>query len=117
VRVNATKRRSAAGGVRGGLREKNAEIQGQTIAFVDERGLSERPHRCRTRAPRGHTPAYAPEVNPAEYIWGHLKQHALPNLCPTNLWDLSVQARRALRRMRRRPTLVRAFWIQAGLFD
>ena len=27
-------------------------------------------------------PAYAPELNPAEYIWGYRKQHELPNLCP-----------------------------------
>lgn len=61
-------------------------------------------------------PAYAPELNPCEYIFGHLKQHQLPNLCPKNLWELSVHARRALRRMRRRPALVRAFWEQADLF-
>ena len=27
-------------------------------------------------------PAYAPELNPAEYIWGYLKDHKIPNLCP-----------------------------------
>jgi transposase len=26
-------------------------------------------------------PAYAPELNPVEYIWAHLKQHELPNVC------------------------------------
>ncbi len=179
--------------------KKNAEIQGQTIVFVDESGLSERPYRYRTWAPRGQTPVlqyhfrwqtlsaiagitwwnfyvrlirgtvrtpqiivflthllrhipgkllviwdklpghrsgavrdfvaaqhgrltleflpgYAPELNPVEHIWGHLKQHEIPNLCPKNLWDLGTAARRALRRMRRRPTLVCAFWKQAGLF-
>jgi transposase len=29
-----------------------------------------------------YLPAYAPELNPAEYIWAHLKQHELANLCP-----------------------------------
>jgi transposase len=62
-------------------------------------------------------PAYAPELNPTEYIFGHLKQHELPNYCAKNLMDLGDHARRALRRMRRRPTLVRAFWKQATLFD
>lgn len=62
-------------------------------------------------------PGYAPELNPTEYIWGHLKQHELPNFCPKNLWELGHFARRALRRMRRRPTLVTSFWKQAGLFD
>ena len=61
-------------------------------------------------------PAYAPELNPVEYLWGHWKQHELPNLCPKTYWELSYAARRALRRMRRRPTLVTAFWTQAELF-
>ena len=61
-------------------------------------------------------PAYAPELNPVEYLWGHWKQHELPNLCPRTYWELSHAARRALRRMRRRPTLVTAFWRQAELF-
>lgn len=61
-------------------------------------------------------PAYAPELNPVEYIWGHWKHHELPNLCAKDFGDLSVHARRALRRMRRRPSLVKAFWCQTGLF-
>jgi len=62
-------------------------------------------------------PGYAPELNPAEYIWGHWKHHELANLCAKDFTQLSWYARRALRRMRRRPTLVRAFWKQAELFD
>lgn len=179
--------------------KKNAERQQQTIVFVDESGLSERPHRCRTWAPKGQTPvlqyhfnwkllsamagvtwwnfyfrlfkgtirspqvveflthllrhlpgkvlviwdgsmthrskivrdfvadhngrltlerlpAYAPELNPVEYLWGHWKHHELPNLCPKDFWQLSEHARKALRRMRRRPRLVTAFWKQAELF-
>jgi transposase len=61
-------------------------------------------------------PAYAPELNPTEYIWGHLKQHELANLCPKHFGELSLYAVRALKRMRRRPTLVLAFWQQANLF-
>ena len=63
-----------------------------------------------------YLPAYAPELNPVEYIWGHWKNHELPNFCPKDFAQLSLHARRALRRMRRRPTLVRAFWKQAALF-
>jgi transposase len=29
-------------------------------------------------------PAYAPELNPVEYLWSHWKQHELPNFCPQN---------------------------------
>ena len=179
--------------------KKKAKKQGRIIVFIDESGLSERPHRCRTWAPRGQTPvlqyhfnwktlsamagvtwwnfyfrlfpgaikspqvveflrhlmrhlpdklliiwdglrshrshlvwdfvrqqrgrlwleflpAYAPELNPVEYLWSHWKQHELPNLCPSTFAQLSVHARRALKRMRRRPTLVMAFWQQAQLF-
>jgi transposase len=179
--------------------KKKAKNEGRTIVFIDESGLSERPHRCRTWAPRGQTPllqyhfnwktlsaiagvtwwnfyfrlfpgtirspqiilflshllrhirgklliiwdglpghhsgavwdfvreqkgrlwleflpAYAPELNPVEYLWAHWKQHQLPNFCPQTFGQLSTHARRALRRMRRRPTLVCAFWEQAELF-
>jgi transposase len=61
-------------------------------------------------------PAYAPELNPVEYLWGYWKQHELPNFCPKSFFELSLHARNALRRMRRRPTLVTAFWKQAELF-
>jgi transposase len=179
--------------------KKNAEKQGRTIVFIDESGLSQRPHRCRTWAPRGQTPvlqyhfnwktlsamagvtwwnfyfrlfpgsirspqvveflshllrhipgrllvvwdglkshrgrmvwdfvreqqgriwleflpAYAPELNPVEYLWSHWKQHELPNFCPKTFGELSHYARKALSRMRKRPTLVTAFWQQADLF-
>ena len=61
-------------------------------------------------------PAYAPELEPVEYLWSHWKQHDLPNFCPRDFRQLSVAARQALRRMQRRPTLVTAFWKQAKLF-
>jgi transposase len=60
-------------------------------------------------------PAYAPELNPTEYIWGHLKRHALANFCPADLEHLGREARRQLRRSQRRQTLIRAFWQQAEL--
>ena len=61
-------------------------------------------------------PAYAPELNPVEYLWGYWKHHELPNFCPKDYAQLSSHARRALRRIQRRPTLVTAFWKQAELF-
>ncbi len=179
--------------------KKNAARKGQTIVFIDESGLSLKPHRCRTWSPKGQTPvlqyhfnwqtlsaiagvtwwtfyfrmypstirspqvvdflrrllrqipgnllviwdglrqhrsrmvrdfvaeqdgrlaleylpAYAPELNPVEYIWGYWKRHELPNFCPRDFGQLSHNARRALRSMQRRPNLVRSFWKQARLF-
>jgi len=178
---------------------KKAPKHGFVIVFVDESGLSQRPHRCLTWAPRGpppvlqyhfnwkslsamagvtwwnfyfrlfpgsirspqvvqflqhllrhldckllvvwdgsqthrsrfvwdfvreqkgrlwleFLPAYAPELNPVEYLWSHWKQHELPNFCPQTFWQLSQYARQPLRRMRRRTTLVTGFWAQANLF-
>jgi transposase len=60
-------------------------------------------------------PAYAPELNPTEYIWGYLKEHALPNFCAHDLAHLCVTARQRLRSMQRRPKLIAAFWKQAEL--
>ena len=181
--------------------KKNAKKEGRTIVFIDESGLSERPHRCRTWAPRGQTPvlqfhfhwktlsaiagvtwwnfyfrlfpgtirapqvvlflrllqrhlpgklliiwdglrshrdrlvkeyveaqqgrivleflpAYAPELDPVEYLWGYWKHHELPNFCAKDYAQLSSFARRALRSIqRRRPTLVHAFWKQSSLFE
>jgi hypothetical protein len=51
-----------------------------------------------------------------KHIWSYLNHYELPNLCPRELWKLSAAARAASRRMRRRPTLVTAFWKQAELF-
>jgi len=60
-------------------------------------------------------PTYAPEYNPTEYIWGHLKHHELANLCARNLPDLKTRARDRLRPMQRRRSLISAFWHQAEL--
>lgn len=62
-----------------------------------------------------HLPGYAPELNPVEYIWAYWKQHALANVCSKDYWSLGEAARRTLKRMRRRPRLITAFWKQAEL--
>ena len=187
----------AAGGVAG--HKKKAREQRRTIVFIDESGLSTRPTRARTWAPRGQTPilqetfnwkslsiigglalwqfyfqirpgsikslqvieflrhlqrhipgkilvvwdgapihrsglvrdyilstqgrvraerfpAYAPELNPVEYMWGHLKSHEIANLIVTQAWELSFEATAALRRMRRRKCIVAACYTQAKLW-
>jgi transposase len=60
-------------------------------------------------------PAYAPELNPTEYIWGHWKCHGLANFCPADFQQLTAAARRTLRKAQKRPSLIRAFWKQAEL--
>ena len=179
--------------------KKKARRQGRMIVFIDESGLSTRPTRARTWAPRGQTPvlqetfnwkslsvigglalwrfyfqmhpgsikslqviqflrhlrrhlpgkllllwdgapihrsvlvrdyiastggriqaerlpAYAPELNPVEYMWGHLKNHEIANLLATHAWALSREATAALRRMRRRERIITACYYQAELW-
>lgn len=61
-------------------------------------------------------PAYAPELNPVEYMWGHLKTHEIANLLVTHAWELSMEATAALRKMRRRPSIITACYAQAELW-
>ena len=62
-------------------------------------------------------PAYAPELNPVEYMWGHLKTHEIANLVASpSVWNLSFEATAALRRMRRRPSIITACYAQADLW-
>jgi transposase len=58
-------------------------------------------------------PAYAPELNPVEYIW--VTGNTTSCFCPRDFGQLSYQARRALRRTRRSARLVRSFWRLANL--
>ena len=70
----------------------------------------------RGRRALDYLPAYAPALKPAEYIWGYWQHHGPPNFRPHDFSQLSYHARHTLRRMRRRPMLVMAFWQQANLF-
>ena len=55
--------------------KKKAKNEGRTIVFIDESGLSQRPHRCRTWAPRGQTPVLQYNFN-----WKTLVGHGRPDL-------------------------------------
>ena len=61
-------------------------------------------------------PPYSPDLNPVEYLWAWLKRHALANFCPPNLGELNVAARAKLRSAQRRPFIIAACWVQAGLW-
>ena len=48
-------------------------------------------------------------------MWGNLKQHQIGNLIATQARDLSLQATAALRRMRRRRSIIAACYKQSDL--
>ncbi|MCC5789525.1 MAG: IS630 family transposase [Opitutales bacterium] len=60
-------------------------------------------------------PAYAPELNPIEYLWGHVKGNDLANFSPKDMMELSNEARKAISKRRGKTKLIRAFWIQTEL--
>jgi transposase len=60
-------------------------------------------------------PPYAPELNPVEAIWGYLKKYEIANFCAADIAEVSDYARRRLKSMQRRPSLIRAFWQQTEL--
>ena len=60
-------------------------------------------------------PAYAPDLNPDEGVWRHLKYVELRNTCCLDLKDLHHKLSLAVLRLRRRPFLIQSFFDQAGL--
>lgn len=60
-------------------------------------------------------PPYAPDLNPVQAIWAYLKKHEIANFCAKDIGEVSDYARRRLKSMQRRPTLVGVFWKQAVL--
>ncbi|MCA1605187.1 MAG: transposase [Acidobacteria bacterium] len=51
-------------------------------------------------------PGYAPELNPDEGIWKHLKYVELKNVCCRNLLELRVELRRAKERLRHKRDVI-----------
>jgi hypothetical protein len=54
-------------------------------------------------------PAYAPELNPVEYLWAYLKLNPLANLALMEVPTLADATRRASRSVQHRPGLLRSF--------
>lgn len=60
-------------------------------------------------------PPYAPDLNPDEFVWRHLKQVELGNLCCDDLTHLSSELKLAVNRLRRNQPLIQSFFAGAGL--
>lgn len=61
-------------------------------------------------------PAYAPELNPPEYLWSAMKAKDVANLRPEGLEAVRKAVRRGYRRIRRQPDLLVGFLNASGLF-
>lgn len=60
-------------------------------------------------------PGYAPELNPVEGLWAHIKNGPLANLAARTLDEVTNTARRALRRTQYHPSLLDGFLTETGL--
>jgi transposase len=60
-------------------------------------------------------PSYAPDLNPVEWMWRHLKEVELRNLSCLDLERLHLEFHLALGRLRQKPRLAPSFFEGAGL--
>lgn len=59
-------------------------------------------------------PAYAPDLNPTEHVWSHLKR-SLGNLAAHGIDHLATIVKNRLKRIQYRPDLTDAFFTHTGL--
>jgi transposase len=60
-------------------------------------------------------PPYAPDLNPVEGAWQHLKHVEMRNLVCLDLEELHLELHLAIGRLRRKPRLIQSFFHGAGL--
>jgi transposase len=60
-------------------------------------------------------PPYAPDLNPDEGVWQHLKHVEWRNLCCSNLAHLHHELDLAILRLRHKPDRIQSFFAGAGL--
>jgi transposase len=60
-------------------------------------------------------PAYAPDLNPVEWAWQHLKHVGLRHVTCLDLEELQMQLHLAIGRLRQKADIVRPFFAGAGL--
>ena len=59
-------------------------------------------------------PGYAPDLNPDEGIWNYLKRVELKNICCPDLSHLRAELRKATKRLRHKPRIIRGCINQTG---
>ena len=90
--------------VRAFLKDLLRHLQGPVVLLWDRGTIHRRKEvtQWRTthpRLPAEYFPAYAPELNPAEYVWNQADR-ALSNSAPKDLVELRGMLRNSVRRMR-----------------
>lgn len=60
-------------------------------------------------------PGYSPDLNPTEWLWANLKGKELANFCAIDIAQAADEARRGIKRIRKKPSLMASFLAGAGL--
>jgi transposase len=60
-------------------------------------------------------PPYAPELNPVDMAWSHVKYGRLANYCPHDLTELRATLDKEFTRLKQRPDLLESFLAHTGL--
>lgn len=73
----------------------------------------------KTRSGRLEThrfPAYAPELNPPEYLFSALKSRHFAGLYANTIDEIDIHIKSGKRRLQRRPDILKGFLKESGLF-
>ncbi|MCA1838468.1 MAG: IS630 family transposase [Actinobacteria bacterium] len=62
-------------------------------------------------------PGYAPDLNPIEGVWQHLKQVELKNVCCHDLDELRSELGKAIARLRHKPQVIDGCMRQVGCYS
>jgi hypothetical protein len=95
------------------LRQLRHDLNGALVLLWD-RFQAHRARKVQTflrQASRIHPvffPAYAPELNPIEYVWGYLKRNPWANWAPLDLDQLVAGTRRSSQALQHRSDLLRS---------
>lgn len=61
-------------------------------------------------------PPYAPELNPAEYVWSSSKRKDLAHVCPKTMNELERRVKKSLRRIGRDPSVLKGCLRASSLY-
>ena len=109
------KRYIDAEAVAGFLRVLLRHLRGQVIVLWDG-GTNHKGPLVRAVGadfPRLHVerlPAYAPDLNPVEFVWSHLKHARLANFIPQHVQQLDRVVQSHLHALSRSPNLLKQLW-------
>jgi len=109
-----------AAGVVSFLRDLLRHLRGKVIVIWDGGSNHKGPlvRDLLSRFPRLHMerlPAYAPDLNPVEMLWSHLKYGLMANFVPHHVEHLDEVVQENLAKVAKNPELIKSLWAGSRL--